>query len=167
MSFDALPILLAEDNDDDVFILRRALKQADVKNPLQVARDGQELMDYLSGAGAFAARRDHPLPFLLLLDLKLPLHNGLEVLEWMRRDPKLVRVTVVVLTSSAEQRDLRNARELGARFYLVKPPKSQTLASMMGLLRSEWTGDSAAEVAKLEGDLFDIAAAAERRRERG
>jgi CheY-like chemotaxis protein len=166
MIFEALPILLAEDNDDDVFILRRALKQAEVKNPLQLARDGQELMDYLSGAGAFAARRDYPMPFLLLLDLKLPLHNGLEVLQWMRRDPRFARVTVAVLTSSAEQRDLKSARELGARFYLVKPPKSQTLASMMALLRAEWTGDSAAEVAKLEGDLFDIAAATEGRTNR-
>jgi CheY-like chemotaxis protein len=163
MSFDALPILLAEDNEDDVFILRRALRQAEVKNPVQVAGDGQELADYLAGEGAFADRQKHPLPFLLLLDLKIPLQSGLEVLAWMRQQPNLQRIVVVVLTSSAEPRDLKTARELGARFYLVKPPKAETLSAIMAVLRAEWNGESASGVTRVEGDLFDIVTATEKK----
>lgn len=162
MSFAALPILLAEDNEDDVFILRRALKQAGVENPVHVACDGEELTNYLSGAGAFADRNKHPLPFLLLLDLKLPLRSGLEVLEWIRLEPQLGRIVIVVLTSSAEPRDLKAARGFGARFYLVKPPKAQTVTNMMAVLRAEWSGQSAAGAVRMEGDQFDLAAAEEK-----
>ena len=167
MDFDAQTILLAEDNDDDVFIFERAYKQSGTKNPLQVARDGQELTDYLSGTGKFADRAKFPLPFLLLLDLKLPLRHGLEVLEWMRTVPALAKITVVALTSSAEHRDLGRARERGARFYLVKPPRAKTLIEMMDVLRAEWSGASATSASKLEGDLFGETEAAERGRGSG
>jgi CheY-like chemotaxis protein len=154
MEFDARPILLAEDNEDDVFIFRRAAAKAGMKNPLQVVNDGQELTDYLSGAGKFAQRKDHPRPFLLFLDLKLPLCHGLEALEWIRGQPKLQKIIVVILTSSAEQRDLKGARELGARYYLVKPPAVETLAELMAILRGEATEKDAKTPPRLTGDLL-------------
>jgi CheY-like chemotaxis protein len=154
MDFDAQPILLAEDNEDDVFIFRRAVAKAGLKHPLHVVNDGQELTDYLSGAGEFTDRQRHPLPFLLMLDLKLPLCNGLEVLEWIRREPKLEKLIVVVLTSSAEARDLKCARELGARHYLVKPPAAKTLFDLMAILRAEAAAKGARPRPRLDGDLL-------------
>jgi CheY-like chemotaxis protein len=154
MDFDAQPILLTEDNDDDVFIFRRAFKQAGLKNPLHIAVDGQEAVDYLAGAGRFADRARHPLPYLVVLDLKLPLRNGLEVLEWMRSRQEFARTPVVILTSSAELRDLAGARELGARHYLVKPPRTQTLVELMEILRAEYAGLPPPRSGALEADLF-------------
>lgn len=153
MSFDTQTILLAEDNEDDIFIFERAYKQTQAANPVQIARDGEEVTDYLAGLGRFADRKKYPLPYLLLLDLKLPLRHGLEILEWIRTRPELAKMNVVVLTSSAEQRDLATARALGARHYLVKPPRAKTLSELLATFRAEWTGGPGLE-AKLEGDLF-------------
>jgi CheY-like chemotaxis protein len=161
--FDSRTILLTEDNEDDAFIFERAFKQAGGKNPLQVAADGQEVHDYLSGAGKFADRKRFPMPVLLLLDLKLPLRSGLEVLEWIRGEPGLMSLPVVVLTSSAEHRDLAASRDLGARFYLLKPPTPRTLSELISLYRAEWNGDSATDAVKLEADLFTNTAEAARR----
>lgn len=158
MTAPAQTILLAEDNEDDVFIFNRAYKQAGAPFPVNVVHDGQELTDYLLGAGRFGDRSAYPLPFLLLLDLKLPLRHGLEVLEWMRSRPELAGIIVVTLTSSAEQRDLASARALGARYYLVKPPRAQTLADLFAIFQSEREGTTPASTA-LEGNLFQTAAA--------
>lgn len=114
-------ILQVEDSEDDVFMMKRVLKKAGVQNPLRVAWNGQEAVDYLSAALDPARSAGHPLPFLVLLDLKLPYRDGFEVLEWMRGQPGLADVAVVLLTGSGEARDRRRALELGARAYLVKP----------------------------------------------
>jgi CheY-like chemotaxis protein len=167
MDFDALPILLAEDNEDDVFIFRRAFQQAGLKHPLHVVSDGQEAVDYLAGVGKFADRARHPLPFLALLDLKLPFRNGLEVLGWIRSRPELRGLEVVVLTSSAEPRDLASARQLGARFYLVKPPKLQALANLLAVFRAERVEGKLPPAPALDGDLFNEKTATDRRGGRG
>jgi CheY-like chemotaxis protein len=138
MDFDAQTILLAEDNEDDVFIFKRAFRQTGAKNPLQVVADGQEAMDYLTGLGKYAERAQFPLPAAVMLDLKLPRCRGLDVLQWARSQPACRRMAFVVLTSSAERRDLVRADELGARYYLVKPPRTTTLAEMLAVLRAEW-----------------------------
>src|SRR5580658_10111468 len=117
-------ILLVEDNDDDVFAMRRALKNGAVTNPLQVVTDGKQAKAYLDGTGDFADRRQFPLPFLIFLDLKLPYFSGFEILEWMRTQPPLESIVVVMLTGSAENRDQDTAYRLGAHSYLVKPPKA-------------------------------------------
>ena len=124
-------ILLVEDNEDDVFLMRRALKGAKLDLPLQVANDGQEALDYLGGIGQFSDRALFPLPELVLLDLKLPYVHGFEVLSWIGRQPALHNVPVVVLTSSPEERDLQKARDLGAAGYLVKPPSSQMILDLL------------------------------------
>src|ERR1051325_559322 len=110
-------ILLVEDNEDDIFMMRRALRLGNFTNPLQVVTDGQQAVDYLSGTRQYAIRERHPLPFIIFLDLKLPYLDGFEILKWIRQRPELDSIVVVVLTSSAEMRDQDRAYALGARSY--------------------------------------------------
>jgi CheY-like chemotaxis protein len=127
-------ILLAEDDDNDVFFMRRALQKSQVDFAIQVVTDGQQAADYLSGAGKFSNREQYPLPSVILLDLKMPFLDGFEVLAWVRTQPSLNRIPAAVLTSSAEERDRRRARELGARAYFVKPPKPETIVEIVQLI---------------------------------
>lgn len=133
-------ILLVEDNEDDVFAMKRALRHAHITNPLQVVTDGQQALDYLSGTGMYTDRTRFPLPFLVFLDLKLPYVQGFEILSWLREQPALQSIVVVVLTSSAEFRDQDKSYALGARTYLVKPPTPQSLAAVVSSLDSYWLG---------------------------
>ena len=127
-------ILLVEDNEDDIFLMRRALKKAEVDLQLQVAMDGREALDYLRGEGRFSDRTLYPIPAMIFLDLKLPYVHGFEVLDWIRQQRSLQKLPVVVLTSSPEERDRQRAHELGARAYLVKPPDREMLLTAMQLL---------------------------------
>lgn len=131
-------ILLVEDSDDDVFIMKHALKQAEITNPLRVVTTGQAALDYLSGANEYADRKQFPLPFLVLVDLKLPYVHGFEVLAWMKARRELSSIVAVVLTSSSEEKDYERAYALGARSYLVKPPTAQTLKDVFHSLKSFW-----------------------------
>lgn len=131
-------ILLVEDDPNDVFLMKRALKRAEISNPLSVASDGQEAIDYLSGTGKFADRTQCPLPSLVFLDLKLPYKNGFEVLSWIRNQPELNSILVLVLTSSSEERDIQQSYRLGARSFLVKPPTSAMLLDLMVSLKDYW-----------------------------
>jgi CheY-like chemotaxis protein len=115
------PILYAEDDEHDVFFLQHAFQAAGITNPLQVARDGQEAIDYLSGAGDFADRSRYPLPCLILLDLKMPGVSGMEVLAWLRQVSNSPPLPVIVLSSSAQPRDIDRAFALGANAFVVKP----------------------------------------------
>jgi len=120
-------ILLAEDDDNDVFFMRRALQKAQIEFSLEVVHNGQQAVDYLDGEGKFSDRERHPLPSIIFLDLKMPFLDGFEVLSWIGSRAPLKGIPVVVLTSSAEERDRRKAAELGAKGYFVKPPKPETL----------------------------------------
>ena len=127
-------ILLVEDNDDDVFAMKRALKRGQIPNPLQIATDGQQALNYLSGAGEYADRTRFPLPGVIFLDLKLPYVHGFEVLSWLREQPQLKSIAVVVLTSSPEEKDQAKAHALGARSYQIKPPTPETLTRILSSL---------------------------------
>lgn len=131
-------ILLVEDSGDDVALIRRAFRHAGSTTPMQVVNDGDSAVAYLEGAGGFADRDAHPLPRLVLLDLKLPRRSGLEVLEWARAQPALQALVVVVLTSSRENADLRRAYALGANSYLVKPVNFDDLLQLVGTLNLYW-----------------------------
>jgi len=123
-------LLLVEDNEDDVFLMKRALKGARVVNPLLVVEDGQQAVDYLGGAGKFADREQYPLPAVVFLDLKLPLLSGHDVLAWIRRQRELESLVVIVLTSSNEPSDLNRCYALGANSYVVKPPTPEQFAAV-------------------------------------
>ena len=114
-------LLIVEDDTDALFLLKRAFTKVGLSVPVRVAVDGEDAVAYLSGRGSYSDRTSNPLPCLVLLNLKLPKKSGLEVLEWMRQQPRLRRIPVVIVTTSGEERDRRRALELGAREYYIKP----------------------------------------------
>jgi CheY-like chemotaxis protein len=130
-------ILLVEDEESDVFFMRQALQEAGALNPLQVASDGQQAIDYFKGTGNFANREEFPLPCLVLLDLKLPRVMGLDVLKWIRQQPGIA-VIVVILSSSREEADISTAYCLGANGYLVKPHDLKQLTDMAKSIKDFW-----------------------------
>ena len=132
------PILLVEDNSDDVLFMQRAARRAEIVNPITVAPHGIAAIDYLSGNSQFADRSKHPLPCLVLLDLKLPYKSGLEVLEWIRSEKSLKKLPVVMLTTSAENADVERAYELGTNGYLVKPSNMNNLVGILGSIKAFW-----------------------------
>lgn len=131
-------ILQVEDDPNDVFFMERAFKAAGITHPLRVVRDGQAAIDYLSGAGEFSDRAQWPLPCLILLDLKLPLRDGFEVLAWIRQQPQLQLIPVIVLTSSAREADVDQACLLGANSFLVKPSDLKERAELARALNEYW-----------------------------
>jgi len=131
------PILQVEDDPNDVILLHHALKNAGVKNPVQVASNGREAIDYLQGAGKFGDRSRFPLPCLVLLDLKLPYVMGLEVLKWIRQQIG-AELVVVMLTASAEEVDIKTAYSLGANAFLTKPSEAIKLEDMLRALKDFW-----------------------------
>jgi CheY-like chemotaxis protein len=132
------PILVVEDNHDDVFFLRRALKAKQIGAPIAVASDGREAIAYLGGTGAYQDRAAHPLPSLILLDLQLPYFTGLEVLQWIRQQPVVKRIPVVIFSSSSQASDIDNAYSLGASSYLVKPTDVAELGRIIEAVRIYW-----------------------------
>jgi CheY-like chemotaxis protein len=120
--------LLVEDNEDDVFFMKRAFRDARLPNRLHVVNSGDAAMDYLSNRGRFSNPAEYPKPDMVFLDLKMPGMDGFDVLSWMRRQQGLT-VPVAVLTSSPEDSDRKRARELGADCYLLKPPTQAMLRS--------------------------------------
>lgn len=138
MSVAASMILLVEDDPNDVLLIRRAFAKANLANPLHVVGDGDAAVAYLSGAAPYGDRERHPMPVLVLLDLKLPRKSGLEVLQWMRGQADLKRLPVVVLTSSREGTDINRAYDLGVNSYLVKPVGFDALLEMVKALNLYW-----------------------------
>ncbi len=114
-------ILLVEDNPDDLELTLRALKQYNIRNEIAVVRDGAEALDYLFATGAYADRDTTTMPAVVLLDLKLPKIDGLEVLRHLRADERTKLLPVVILTSSREEKDIINGYKFGANSYVQKP----------------------------------------------
>ena len=132
-------ILLVEDDPNDILLTRRAFRKANLTNAsLQVVTDGDTAVAYLSGAGEYADRDRYPLPVVVLLDLKLPRRSGHEILAWLRQQPELKRLLVVVLTSSNQRSDVDQAYDLGANSYLVKPIGLAALVEVVQALNLYW-----------------------------
>jgi CheY-like chemotaxis protein len=131
-------ILLAEDNPDSVLLIQRAFRRANIPYPIQVVQDGESVILYLTGSDRYADRELYPFPSLLLLDLKIPIKSGHEVLEWLRQQPHLKRLPVVILTSSKEMSDINRAYDLGANSYLVKPVGFDNLLETIKTLHHYW-----------------------------
>ena len=134
----AVEILLVEDNPEDLELALRSLRKAKLANRLQVARDGAEALDFIFCQGSYANRRIEDTPRVILLDLKLPKVDGLEVLQRIKSDPRTRRIPVVVLTSSKEQRDILAGYENGANSYIVKPVAFDGFAKAVQHLGMYW-----------------------------
>ena len=128
-------ILVVEDNPDDLALLLRAFRKVEVGVPVRTAETGQAALDYLE---AYGAGRSEDRLLAILLDLKLPIVSGFEVLEWLKSHPRLKAVPVVILTSSDESQDVKRGYDLGANSYLVKPADPVDLMNMVATIRSYW-----------------------------
>jgi two-component system, response regulator len=131
-------IFLVEDNPNDVALTRRALNKSGMANPLVVAEDGQEALDYLFGTGAFQGRDPLDVPALILLDLKLPKINGLEILKRIRADPRTRRIPVVIMTSSNQEEDRATGYDIGVNSYIQKPVSFERFVTAISQLGIYW-----------------------------
>ena len=134
------PLMIVEDNPDDIFFIKRAFLRLNVGNPLLLLRDGEQAIEYLSGAGDFNDRGKYPIPIFMLLDLKLPRVSGFEVLRWLRsRESEISLIPVIVLTSSSNPSDINKAYRFGANSYITKPNKPEELVSLFKIMNVYWT----------------------------
>jgi two-component system, response regulator len=131
-------ILLVEDSQDDLDMTLRALRKANMANHIQIARDGAEALEFIFCEGAHAARKIENIPKLIMLDLKLPKVDGLEVLRRIKGDPRTRIIPVVVLTSSKEQNDVIRSYGLGGNSYIVKPVDFESFAAAVQKLGMYW-----------------------------
>jgi len=134
---DQQTILLVDDSENDVTLMTIAFRRAGLNSPLQVVHNGEEAIAYLAGEGRYADRNEFPLPAVMLLDLNMPMRDGFDVLDWLRKQSRLKRLSTIVLTSSLRPEDVERAFELGAHSYLVKPAALEDLVAMIRCLR-DW-----------------------------
>lgn len=134
----AAHILLIEDSRMDIELTLDAFKEAHIANPIQIAKNGQEGLDYMFGRGEYADRQKYPLPNLILLDLKMPRMDGFEVLRQVKAAPILKRIPVVILTSSREEGDRALSYDIGANSYLVKPVSFEGFAEVVRQINGYW-----------------------------
>jgi CheY-like chemotaxis protein len=135
------PVLYAEDDENDAFLMRHAFVRAGLRQPLVVVPDGQQAIDYLSGAGRFAGTAPK-LPGLVVLDLNLPLRTGFEVLKWIRSQARFAKLPVAVLSSSNQRRDMEQAKTLGASAYFVKPADVQHRTLLVREFDERWFAEA-------------------------
>jgi CheY-like chemotaxis protein len=135
-------VLLVEDDPGDALLLKRAFDKSGGKFSMKRLTNGDELVAYLDGQAPFTDRALHPIPKLVLLDIKLPRRSGLEVLEWLRaRTDNLRRLPVIMLTSSRHSVDVNRSYELGANSYLAKPDTPGELNELIGTLQTYWSSN--------------------------
>src|SRR5215472_19234129 len=132
------PILIVEDSEDHVFLLQLAFKKANISEPVQVARSGEEAISYLGGTDRYSDWTQFPLPSIVLLDLKLPGLSRFDVLKWIRQHPGMKTLRVVMLTSSDLAQEIKTAYELGANAFLTKPIDLDRLVEMLKIFRANW-----------------------------
>lgn len=139
MDKQSFTVLLVEDDLNDIFLVKRAFKMARIKNPLQIVTDGQEAIGYLRGDGKYADRTAHPLPKLIVMDIRMPRRSGFEVLEWVKDSSKpLHRIPVVIVSSSDNPVDINRAYELGANAYMVKPVEFRAVEHLFESITHYW-----------------------------
>lgn len=150
-----LHVLYAEDDENDIFFMKRAFARLQTPRPLHVVQDGQEAVDYLVGRGAFADRGIYPVPDLLILDIKMPHLSGREVLEWVRQRGQFSKMRVVMLTSSTHDEDVKFCAKAGADAYLTKPSQADKLIELMaGLFAACDEAGANGGILKIPGNHF-------------
>jgi len=132
------PILVVEDSDDHVLLLRLAFEKAGILNPVQVVSSGEDAVAYLAGTVRYSDWKEFPLPSMVLLDLKLPGLDGLDVLRWIRQQPGLKGLRVAMLTSSDLGQEINAAYEIGVNVFLTKPVDLERLVEMLKVFRAHW-----------------------------
>jgi CheY-like chemotaxis protein len=132
------PILVADDDVQDMLLLKLAAERSKLDLSLQSVTDGEQAIDYLLGQKKYKDRQTHPFPRFLLLDLKMPRLGGFEVLNFIRRQPGLKQLPVIILSSSDDPKDIRRAYEAGANSYLCKPHTNEGLVDMLKALEAYW-----------------------------
>jgi CheY-like chemotaxis protein len=130
-SLDGHAILLVEDNEDDVFMMKRAFRKAHIPNPLHAIGDGVSVLEYLEGQGDYADRTKFPFPLIIFLDLNMPRKGGLEVIEYIRQQPALRKLVINVLSSSTRSADIERAAVLGANAYFIKPTRIEKFQELI------------------------------------
>ena len=130
-------ILLADDSEDDLMLMRFAYRKSGINPTFHEVHDGEEAIAYLKGEGIYADRDKYALPSVMLLDLKMPKINGFEVLEWVRTQPHIRRIAIMILTSSMRIEDVERAFDLGANSFLVKPGTLEELTKLIQCLH-DW-----------------------------
>ncbi|HEX4265307.1 MAG TPA: response regulator [Verrucomicrobiae bacterium] len=131
-------ILLVEDEENDALLVRMAFKKNSIANPVQWVKDGLEAIAYLNGEGEFADRKHYPFPEVLILDLKMPRMNGLELLAWIRDHPEFRVIPTIIMSASQLDSDVEKAYSLGANTYMIKPTSFDDLANIVKLAHEYW-----------------------------
>lgn len=131
-------VLYVDDEEHDVYFMRRAFRRAGMEECLRTVTNGQAAIDYLAGSGQFADRLKFPLPALVLLDLNLPMLSGFEVLKWIRQQPQLQQLPIVIFSSSSRAEDRSLAKQLGASDYLEKPGSGMEFGAVAAALKRKW-----------------------------
>jgi DNA-binding response OmpR family regulator len=140
-------VLYVEDEESDAIFMQEAFKLAAPEVRLTIAADGQQALDYLAGRDGYSQRAEHPVPVLVLLDLKLPVLPGFEVLRWMREQPQYKSLPVVVFSSSSREQDKLRSDELGADWYLEKPASAKEFRGLVEEVKRRWLSPNAGAAA--------------------
>jgi CheY-like chemotaxis protein len=131
-------VLLVDDDENDLIFLQRSFQQAQIHVPVQTVRDGQQAIDYLSGTGPFANRSQYEMPRLMILDQQMPRKTGLEVLHWLKEQPELVRLPVIMFSSSAYPPEVKEAYQYGANAFVTKPSSTAQRMEFVQIVKVFW-----------------------------
>lgn len=133
-----LLILVAEDSDDDALLLQRAFQKNGINNPVHVCTNGADAIAYLQGTGKYSNREVFPFPSVIISDLKMPVSDGFDILSWLQNHPECHVIPVIILSASAEEKDVKRAYQLGANAYMQKPGHFNDLVTQMKKLFDFW-----------------------------
>jgi CheY-like chemotaxis protein len=146
MNWESRLVLVAEDSDDDYFLLTRAFQKANFHNPIQRVENGHEAILYLSGAAPYENRTTFPMPYVVLLDLKMPILHGFDVLVWMRQQASILNLPVVVFSSSQQKVDVHESYRKGANGFVTKPESMTGLVDIVAAIQAYWIKANRVEI---------------------